>query len=118
MPEQRETAITGLRLETHDRGDATVIACAGRLTIEHAESLKSHGKSVIPHSKRLVLDLKEVTRMDSAGLGAIVGLYVSARKDNCEFQLINYNNSIRDLLGISQLLSVFEACAQTNMRLP
>lgn len=111
-----EAAATGLRLETHQRDDATVIQCAGRLTLEHAAALKSHGKTLIPHSKRIVLDLKEVTRMDSAGLGAVVGLYVSARKAKCEFLLINYNNSIRDLLGITHLLAVFETCAQTGMR--
>lgn len=115
-PDPPEAATTGLRLETHQRGDDTVIECAGRLTLENAAALKSHGKAVIPHSKRLVLDLKEVTRMDSAGLGAVVGLYISARKAKCEFLLINYDNSIRDLLGITQLLSVFEDCAKSGMR--
>lgn len=117
-PDPQEAATKGLRLQTHHQGDDTVIQCSGRLTIEHAAALKSHGKSVIPQSKRVVLDLKEVTRMDSAGLGAIVGLYVSAKKAKCNFLLINYNNSIRDLLGITQLLSVFEACAQSGMRFP
>jgi anti-sigma B factor antagonist len=113
-----KAASTGLRLQTHHRDDATVVECSGSLTLEHAAALKSHGKSLIPESKRLVLDLKEVTRMDSAGLGAVVGLYVSARKAKCEFLLINYNKSIKDLLGITQLLSVFESCAQSGMRLP
>jgi len=115
-PDPQEIATTGLKLETHQRDDAMVIKCAGRLTLENAAALKSHGKTLIPQSKRLVLDLKEVTRMDSAGLGAVVGLYVSARKAKCDFLLINYNNSIRDLLGITHLLSVFETCAQTGMR--
>jgi anti-sigma B factor antagonist len=115
-PDPQEAATTGLKLETHHRDDAMVIQCAGRLTLENAEALKSLGKTLIPQSRRIVLDLKEVTRMDSAGLGAIVGLYVSARKTKCDFLLINYNNSIRDLLGITHLLSVFETCAKTGMR--
>jgi anti-anti-sigma factor len=117
-PEPRETTSTGLRLQTHYRGDNTAIECAGRLTIEHAAVLKSHGKSLIPDSKRIVVDLKEVNRMDSAGLGVIVGLYVSARKANCDFLLINYNQSIRGLLGITHLLSVFETRAQSKRRFP
>ena len=115
-PDPPEAATTRLRLQTHHRSDATIIQCAGNLTLEHAEALKSLVKTVIPHSKRIVLDLKEVNRMDSAGLGAVVGLYISARKARCDFLLINYNNSIRDLLGITHLLSVFETCAQTGMR--
>lgn len=115
-PDPPPAATTGLRLETHQQADATVIQCAGSLTLENALALKSQGKTLIPQSKRIVLDLKEVVRMDSAGLGAVVGLYVSARKAKCEFLLINYNKSIKDLLGISHLLSVFEACAQSGVR--
>ncbi len=115
-PDPPKAATTGLRLETHHRDDATVIQCAGSLTLEHAPALKSLGKTLIPQSRQIVVDLKEVTRMDSAGLGAVVGLYVSARKAKCDFLLINYNNSIRDLLGITHLLSVFETCAQSGMR--
>ena len=115
-PDPQQAATAGLRLETHQRDDATVIQCAGSLTLENAAALKSLGKTCIPQSRRIVLDLKEVTRMDSAGLGAVVGLYISARKTKCDFLLINYNNSIRDLLGISNLLSVFESCAQSGTR--
>lgn len=117
-PDPPKAAPSGLRLQTIQQDDATVIQCAGSLTLEHAAALKSQGKTVIPHARRIVVDLKEVTRMDSAGLGAVVGLYVSARKAKCEFLLINYNNSIRDLLGITHLLSVFEACARSGIRFP
>lgn len=111
------TAKSKLRLETRRRGDATTILCAGNLTLEHAHVLKNHGKAAIAQSSRLVLDLQDVVRMDSAGLGAVVGLYVSARKAKCEFLLINYNQSIKDLLGITQLLSVFGSCAHSGIRL-
>jgi anti-anti-sigma factor len=116
--EPRDAETTGLRLRTQTQGDETVIQCIGRLTIEHAEVLKRHGKSVIPQTKRLVLDMKDVVWMDSAGIGALVGLYVSAKKAGCEFILVNYNKTIRDLLGITHLLSVFETCAKAGMRMP
>ena len=117
-PDPPEVAATGLKLQTYTRDDATFIQCAGRLTAENSETLKNHVKSVIPHAKRIVLDLNDVTRMDSAGLGAVVGAYTSARKGKCDFLLINYNKSIKDLLGLTNLLSVFEACARTNTRFP
>jgi len=116
--EPHEAAHAGLKLHTHTQGDETVIYCAGRLTLEHADVLKAHGKSLIPHTKRIVVDLKEVDWMDSAGIGTLVGLYVSARKAGCEFLLVNYNKAVRDLLGISHLLSVFEACGRAGMRFP
>lgn len=117
-PDQQRAANTKLRLQTHQQGDTTVIQCAGSLVLEHVAILKTEGKAAIPHAKRIVLDLGGVTRLDSAGIGALVGLYVSAKKAQCEFLLINYSNSIKNLLGMTHLLSVFEACAQSGMRLP
>ena len=105
-----------MRTETND--GATVIYCTGRLTSEHSDTLKKHARDLVPHAKRLVLDFKEILRMDSSGLGALVGIYVSAKKANCEFMLINYNSSIKDLLGITNVLSMFEDCARTGVRMP
>ena len=119
MPsEPRAVAADGLNLQTLKRADATVIQCTGRLTSDHAAALKAYVKDAMPHASRIVLDLAEVTKMDSVGLGAIVGLYVSARKAKCELVLVNYNKSIKELLGITNLLSIFEDCAKTGMRIP
>ena len=107
-----------LILQTQPSGDATVVHCKGRLTVEHSEAMKNHVRNLLPATRRIVIDLREVTRMDSSGLGVIVGLYISAKKCGCELILINYNKSIKDLLGLTNLLSVFESCAQSGMRLP
>lgn len=117
---QDPPAITaaGFRMQTDSQEAVTVVQCIGGLTSEHTDKLKAHVRSMLPHAKRIVLDLKELVRMDSAGLGAIVGLYVSAKKANCELLLINYNKSVRDLLGLTNLLSVFEDCGRTGMRIP
>jgi anti-sigma B factor antagonist len=111
-------AASGLKLQTSTRDGETVIQCTGALISANAAALKSYVKDAIPHATRIVLDLKEVSRMDSVGLGTIVGLYVSARKAKCELALINYNKSIKELLGITNLLSVFEDCARTGVRFP
>lgn len=119
MPPNTSGAATGvLRLQTIAREDATVIQCSGALISANAATLKDYVKEAIPHAKRIVLDLNEVSRMDSVGLGALVGLYVSARKAKCELALVNYNRSIKELLGITNLLSVFEDCAKTGVRFP
>ncbi len=116
--EPSASSAAGFQMKTDTREDAIVIYCIGRLTSEHSDSLKKHVRSHLPHTKRIVLDLNELIRMDSSGLGAIVGLYVLAKKEHCELLLINYNKSIRDLLGLTNLLSMFEDCARTGMRMP
>lgn len=109
---------SGLQLHTYEWEKATVVQCTGRLTIEHSDELKNHVRSLIPSAKGIILDLKGVGRMDSSGLGALVALYISAKKANCEFLVANYNQSIKALLGLTNLLSVFESCAQSGMRIP
>jgi anti-anti-sigma factor len=117
-PESSPAQAAGLRLRAYAWEDATVVECAGRLTFEHSEVLKNYVRGVIPKFPRVILDLKDVHSMDSAGLGAIVAVYISAKKANCSLLLIHYNKSIRNLLGLSNLLSIFESCAQSGMRLP
>ncbi|HUA01793.1 MAG TPA: STAS domain-containing protein [Candidatus Aquilonibacter sp.] len=107
-----------LKLQTSPWKDAQVVKCSGRLTAEHSQALKSHVQSLLPHTKRIIVDLAEVTRMDSGGLGAVIAAYVAAKKCKCELTLVNYNKSIRDLLGLANLLSIFEQCAEVDMRLP
>jgi len=99
-------------------GEIAIFYCVGSLTAEHSGVLKDEVKKWIAGRKRIAIDLREVERMDSAGLGAIVGLYISSKKQNCEFELVNYSESIRDLLGMSHLLHVFEACGRSGTRMP
>jgi anti-sigma B factor antagonist len=111
-------SMPGLELRTSKQGDVVVVACSGRLLNENAPYLKNHVKGLIPHENRIALELIEVTRMDSAGLGTLVALYISAKNANCELRLVNLSKPVRDLLGISNLLSVFEACGRSGTRLP
>ena len=117
-PEPAPATAYGLRLQISPWEDALIIRCSGRLTVEHTDEFKSRVRGLIPTTKGIILDLKEVSRLDSAGIGTLVGLYVSARKANCEFLLTNYSQTVRDLLGLTHLLSVFEDCARSGMRIP
>jgi anti-sigma B factor antagonist len=101
-----------LKLDVHTTEDATVVRLSGRLTRDDAATFKEEVKGLIPQTKRLVLDLSEVAYMDSSGLGAVVGVYVTAKKAGCDLQLINLSKRVRELLGLTNLLSVFETTGQ------
>jgi anti-anti-sigma factor len=92
------------------------VICSGRLTAEVAAEFKQEVRALVPQTKRLVLDLDEVVFMDSSGLGAIIAVYVTAKKAPCELQLVNLSKKIRDLLGMTKLLSVFESAGQYGTR--
>ena len=105
----------GMNLLINTRDDCTLVVCAGRLTADVAASFKAEIKELISKAKRLVLDLSAVSYLDSSGLGAVVGLYVSARAAGCPLELINLSPRVRELLGITKLLSVLESCGQFRM---
>jgi anti-sigma B factor antagonist len=109
MPEQRPLSATrGFRVHTYKAEDAMVVECEGRLTSDSAPLLRMEVKDLVPLHKRIVLDLKEVPQMDSAGLGAVVGLYVTARTRGCRIELVNANEAIRKLFSVTNVLSLFE----------
>lgn len=98
--------------------DATVVECVGWLTGEFTAKFKSNVKGLIPGAKRIVLDLAPLTYMDSSGIGAVVGVYVSAKTAGRDLRVINMNKHVRELLKITHLLSVFEATSPAPMKLP
>ena len=84
------------------------LVCRGRLSFETWEQLKKEVKSLSPQHKRVLADMSAVNFVDSAGLGGLLGIYVSAKSDGCQLELINPHPHFKDLLNITHLASVFE----------
>ncbi len=105
---------TGFTVRNEFTSVGTSVHCRGRLTSNTTEELKVAVKPLIVPGGRIVLDLSDVTFMDSMGLGAIAGLWVSSKNARCELVLINLSPRIRDLFTVTHLLSLFEACGEAN----
>ena len=97
-----------LRLETVATPEETVIRCIGKMTYTSAEVLRSEVRPLFPETKRLVLDLKDMTYLDSFGLGALVGVYLSARRQDCQLKLINVNQQAQQVIRITNLTYLIE----------
>lgn len=97
-----------LRLEIVTTSEETLIRCIGKLTYTSAEVLRSAVRPLFPETKRLVLDLKEMTYLDSFGLGALVGVYLSARKQDCQLRLINVEQQAQQVIRITNLAYLIE----------
>ena len=76
--------IAELQLDTVRTPEETLVHCTGRIVSSSVSALQDTVRNLIPTSKTLVLDLTDVSYLDSSGLGALVGLYLSARRQNCE----------------------------------
>jgi anti-anti-sigma factor len=111
-------AAAPLSLRTYVEGDATIVQCTGKLTAGHTGILRDEVKQLIPHSKKIVLDLTNLTQMDSLGLGTLVSLYVSAKTSGTTLVLINLSPRVRDLFRITKVGSIFEDYAEHIIRTP
>jgi anti-sigma B factor antagonist len=103
-----------LKLETVRTPEETLVRCTGRITSTTSDTLQTTIRGLIPEAKRVVLDLADVNYIDSSGLGALVGLYVCAKKQNCELKLINLNHRVKELFRITKLASIFEGHEQLS----
>lgn len=88
-----------------------VIEPKGKVTIGEGDILLRDEitKLLGDDKKRLVLDLGEVSYMDSAGVGELVSVYTSVKNRGGELKLANLTKKIKDLLSITQLLTIFDA---------
>jgi anti-sigma B factor antagonist len=116
MPEPALAAVFNLEIERCAHS-AVVVRCHGRLTAGVTDILHSQVHPLIAESKRVILDLTDLAIMDSMGLGAIIRLYVSAKSSGCSFEMINIGQRIRQLLGLTNLLSVFTVVGEHNIRM-
>ena len=114
MPEPAAASLLTLAVDRTD--DCAEVRCSGRLVAGVNDLLYLEVSQLIPSSRRILLDLTDLTHMDSTGLGTLVRLYVTARSAGCSLQLFNIGKPIRQLLGVTHLLSVFEVIGNNNIR--
>src|SRR5580658_5367481 len=100
--------ISELTLETVKAPDETIVRCIGRINSSTTSLLQTTVRTLIPGTESVVLDLTDVSYMDSSGLGAIVGLYLSAKRQHCTLKLVNLNQRLKELFRLTKLASVFE----------
>jgi anti-sigma B factor antagonist len=99
--------VDSLTLEVERKGTTALVHCHGRLVSGVCNVLTDKVRPLIPDSKRIILDLTDLTFVDSMGLGTLVRLYVSAKSGGSCLELINLGKQIREILGITHLLSIF-----------
>jgi anti-sigma B factor antagonist len=99
-----------LNIEEKDVNGVTVVELAGRVTLGEGSSLlRTKLKELLSQGKtRLVLDLAEVTYVDSAGLGTLVAGYTSAQNQGANLKLANLTKRFHEQLNITKLVTVFD----------
>ncbi|HYJ92197.1 MAG TPA: STAS domain-containing protein [Pyrinomonadaceae bacterium] len=93
-----------------DRGIA-IIDLSGDITLGGGNIfLKQTLRSLAEQNeKKVLLNLSNVTYIDSSGLGELVAGYTSVSKSGGELKLLNLTDRVKDLMMITKLLTVFDA---------
>jgi anti-anti-sigma factor len=113
LPDHKE-----LSLNVEEMPGTSIVRCHGRLTLSSASALRYEVKRLLPHTRDIIIDMTDVTMMDSVGLGTIASLYASARTAGGELHMVNIAPRIRELFSVTRLLSLFESCGNANIRMP
>jgi anti-sigma B factor antagonist len=99
-----------VKLSTRQVGNVTVIDVAGRITLgEGSSALRETLRDLVAKNQnKILLNLADVTYIDSSGIGELVSGYTTVTNTGGSLKLLNLNKRVKDLLQITKLYTVFE----------
>ncbi len=88
----------------------TVVDMSGRITLgEGSVILRDTVRDLLSKgNKKILLNLGDVTYIDSSGIGELVSAFTSVRNQGGELKLLNLTKKVQDLLQITKLYTVFD----------
>ena len=99
-----------IQVSTHQVGDVTVVDVVGRITLgEGASTLRdSIREAVAKGNKKILVNLGEVSYIDSSGIGELVSAFTTVTNQGGVLKLLGLTKRVKDLLQITKLYTVFE----------
>jgi anti-sigma B factor antagonist len=98
------------KLSTRQVEEVTIVDVAGRITLgEGSSQLRDTLRGVLESGhKNILLNLSDVTYIDSAGIGELVASYATVANRGGSLKLLGLTNRVKDLLQITKLYTVFD----------
>lgn len=101
-----------MQLEQRIVDNVVIVKVTGDITLSKGGDvlLKDKVQSLLHQGyTNLLIDLSNVSYVDSAGLGELVQTYVTAKNRGGRLRLLNPTKRLKDLLVVTKLLTVFES---------
>lgn len=97
-----------MHISLRNFGKVAILDCKGKLTIGEGDvALRGQILEAIRMGfKKIVLNLKDTTSIDSAGIGELIRSYTTAKKENIELGILNPSAKVFDLLTLTKLITV------------
>jgi anti-sigma B factor antagonist len=99
-----------MKTSTRQLNGVTVVDLSGRITLgEGSVVLRDTIRDLIAKGeKKILLNLGDVTYIDSSGIGELVSAFTTVRNQGGELKLLNLTKKVHDLLQITKLYTVFD----------
>jgi anti-sigma B factor antagonist len=109
LSDEEENTVA-LKMTTREVEGVTVVALDGRIVLgEESNALREKVKSLIAEGKKkVVLNMANITFIDSAGLGTLVAAHHSAKSQGAALKLAHLGAKFQEVLQITKLLTVFD----------
>jgi len=105
-----EENTVALKMTNREVDGVSVVALDGRIVLgEESNALREKVKSLIAEGKKkVVLNMANITFIDSAGLGTLVAAHHSAKSQGAALKLAHLGSKFQEVLQITKLLTVFD----------
>lgn len=99
-----------LKINIREAADATILDMSGRISLGEslAELRDSIREALAGEQKNILVNLAEVSYIDSSGLGQLIGSYATVTDRGGQMKLLNLQKKVHDLMQITKLVTVFE----------
>ncbi|HET8925220.1 MAG TPA: STAS domain-containing protein [Candidatus Acidoferrum sp.] len=103
--------MVGLQISIRESDDVTILDLLGRSTIGgESELLSGHLQKLVANDvRKLLLNLADLTQVDSSGVSAIVSTYVSLRRQGGDLKLLRPRGHVREVMVAIHLLDMIPA---------
>ncbi len=99
-----------LVIDKRQVGEVTILDLSGKVTLgEGASALRDSVRELVTEgNKKILLNLAQVSYIDSSGLGLLVSGYTTLSNQGGQLKLLNLVSRVKDLLLITKLYTIFE----------
>ena len=99
-----------MKSNTRQVNGITIVDLSGRITLgEGSVLLRDMVRDLVTKGQRkILLNLGDVTYIDSSGIGELVSAFTTVRNQGGELKLLNLTKKVHDLLQITKLYTVFD----------
>ena len=99
-----------MTIDTRSVNGVTILEIHGKVTIgEGSREIRKEIRELLDGgNKDILLNLGDVSYVDSSGIGELVSSYTTVTNQGGQFKLLHLTKKIRELLAITKLLTVFD----------